>query len=293
MCEFCMKHGAGKKWYLQARNYCADRVRGSQRFRDAIRWLLEETADEPAVLRRRKRLLSLPIVGWAAKRFITRTMKPIHFGQILTLADVERVFGLVDEINLFPCLCRRRLTGKRDERCCFGLGSYPREVFEDMPEFAVDTQRLSVGEATELARDFERRGLVHTIWTLETPFIVGICSCRPGECLGLEYTLAGARVMFNGEQTFRIDPAVCTACGTCTKRCYFQAVAADAKSGKRRIDPAICSGCGLCASACPVSAISAEAKQERPGSLLPQSDSPRSHLSSSDCAMARGDTELD
>lgn len=70
-------------------------------------------------------------------------------------------------------------------------------MLEDLPEFVTDAQRLTVAEATELARDLDRRGLVHSIWTLDTPFIVGVCSCRPGECLGLDYTLAGARVLFN------------------------------------------------------------------------------------------------
>ena len=27
MCEFCHKHGEGKKWYLQAQNYAEDRLR--------------------------------------------------------------------------------------------------------------------------------------------------------------------------------------------------------------------------------------------------------------------------
>ena len=261
MCEFCMKHGAGKKWYLQAQNYSADRVRGSQRFRDGMRWLLEETPNQAAVLKRRMRLLDLPIVGWAAKRFITSKMKPVHFGQVLALDDVVKVFGLADEINLFPCMCRRQLTGKRDERYCFGLGSYPREVMEDMPEFVADAQRLTVEEATELVRDFERRGLVHTVWTLETPFIVAVCSCRPGECLGLEYTLAGARVMFKGESAFRVEPTRCIACGVCEKRCYFHAIAPGSTCGTRRIDHANCNGCGLCASACPAGAISVQTKQ--------------------------------
>jgi len=258
MCEFCMKHGAGKKWYLQAQNYSADRVRNSRRFRDGLRWLLRDRGDESGIHRRNMRLLDVPIVGWAAKRLITRRMKTLHFGQVLALEDVERVFSLVDEINLFPCTCRRRLVGKQDERCCFGLGSYPREVIEDIPEFVSDTQRLTVEEATEKVRDLERQGLVHTIWTMDTPFIVGVCSCRPGECLGLEYTLAGARVMFKGEHTYQVDPTLCTACGVCEKRCYFGAVTVDPVSGKRRIDPAACHGCGLCASACPAGAIAVD-----------------------------------
>jgi len=256
MCEFCMKHGAGRKWYLQARNYSADLVRNSRRFRDAMHWLLRGEAEGVGVAKRRLWLVDVPIVGWAVKRLVTMRMKPIHFGQVLTIDDVEKVFGLADEINLFPCVCRKHMVGKNDERYCFGLGSYPRELLDDQPDSGSEGERLTVEEAMELARDFERRGLIHTIWTLDTPFIIGVCSCRPGECLGLAYTLAGARMMFRGEHIFQVDTEKCTGCGACDERCFFGALTPAPKGSPRRIDPAVCHGCGLCASNCPVGAIS-------------------------------------
>jgi hypothetical protein len=33
MCEFCIKHGEGKKWYLNANNYSADLLSDSSRMK--------------------------------------------------------------------------------------------------------------------------------------------------------------------------------------------------------------------------------------------------------------------
>ena len=33
MCEFCIKHGEGKKWYLQAKNYSDDLLSDARRRR--------------------------------------------------------------------------------------------------------------------------------------------------------------------------------------------------------------------------------------------------------------------
>ena len=33
MCEFCLKHGEGKKWYLRAENYSADLLSDARRRR--------------------------------------------------------------------------------------------------------------------------------------------------------------------------------------------------------------------------------------------------------------------
>jgi hypothetical protein len=33
MCEFCLKHGEGKKWYLQAKNYSDDLLSDARRRR--------------------------------------------------------------------------------------------------------------------------------------------------------------------------------------------------------------------------------------------------------------------
>ncbi len=54
---------------------------------------------------------------------------------------------------------------------------------------------------------------------------------------------------------YKIDPDMCTACGTCIDECPVEAISAgDVYS----IDASACSDCGTCADVCPIEAISAE-----------------------------------
>lgn len=54
---------------------------------------------------------------------------------------------------------------------------------------------------------------------------------------------------------YKIDPDMCTACGTCIDECPVEAISAgDVYS----IDPSLCSDCGTCADVCPIEAISTE-----------------------------------
>jgi hypothetical protein len=49
-----------------------------------------------------------------------RTMKDLHYGQIVPIEDVERIFGFVNSIIRTSCLCRRMLTGE-EKRYCYGI----------------------------------------------------------------------------------------------------------------------------------------------------------------------------
>jgi NAD-dependent dihydropyrimidine dehydrogenase PreA subunit len=61
-------------------------------------------------------------------------------------------------------------------------------------------------------------------------------------------------------------PDRCNFCGSCVKRCHFNAFYHDEtriEVGKRwlknvRFNPDLCWGCGLCANSCPAGAISME-----------------------------------
>jgi MinD superfamily P-loop ATPase len=64
---------------------------------------------------------------------------------------------------------------------------------------------------------------------------------------------------FIGGSIARVDPSICTGCGTCTEICRFEAVA---KNGDRyRIDELACEGCAACVYQCPVEAIEMRAQR--------------------------------
>jgi len=61
---------------------------------------------------------------------------------------------------------------------------------------------------------------------------------------------------FSGGKMARIDPDLCTSCGTCLDVCKFDAVIAPAKEGDAyAIDPVLCEGCGVCHYFCEFGAI--------------------------------------
>ena len=255
MCEFCLKHGEGRKWYLEARNYSFDLVRDKRKFRRLLDRLSAVSEAGAAGTDRLRRLLGVPVIGRAFSWLVTRKMKQVHFGQVLTLEDVERVFRLVDVIHGFPCVCRKYLLSGDDERYCFALGTFFHDVLDDAPDLAGTGEELTAEEACRRARAFEEKGLLHTIWTLETPFIIGICSCRPGECLAMElHTNLRTQVMFRGEYRFEIPAAACVGCGKCLETCYFGAIGVDGPTGTCTVEADRCHGCGLCSRACPVGA---------------------------------------
>ena len=88
MCEFCLKHGEGKKWYLQAKNY-ADDLLSDIRQRKFIQDFmagnevtegvagLERLDQAPRFLRR--------LIG----RMISTRMKHVHYGQVVPLRTLS------------------------------------------------------------------------------------------------------------------------------------------------------------------------------------------------------------
>ena len=124
MCEFCIQHGEGKKWYLQAKNYAEDLLSDVRRRRFIADFFtrpehLEEGSASMARLSR-----APAFVQRAVKGSITRKMKKEHFGQVLPLEDIEEIFGFVNSIVRVPCICRHVTLG-REARYCYGVSMGP------------------------------------------------------------------------------------------------------------------------------------------------------------------------
>jgi len=256
MCEFCLKHGEGRTWYLDARNYSTDLIKNNRKFQDLLQWVDDAGRAGPKPLEKLRLINRVPGLGFLIRWMVTRQMKAKHFGQVLTLADVEKVFNIADVIRLYPCVCRQGTTGKCDERYCFALGSFVHEMLDRIPDTSGPGEDLTVAQALERARVFQEQGLVLTVWTLETPFIIGICSCRPGECLAFEMEFGlRTKAMFKGEYVAEIDGSRCTGCRKCLEACHFKAIDDRGTGESCTIRPDACYGCGLCARGCPVDAI--------------------------------------
>ena len=124
MCEFCLQHGEGKKWYLQAKNYADDLLSDLRRRR-----FIEKFLSDPEALAREvhdiERLNKMPaFIRSIVSRLITRKMKKIHFGQIVPIEDIEQIFGFVNSIIRVACICRQASLGQ-EKRYCYGVSLSP------------------------------------------------------------------------------------------------------------------------------------------------------------------------
>lgn len=266
MCEFCHKHGEGKKWYLQAKNYSEDLLSdlGRREFITGFFGHPEGARAMPRRLEERQRLPSF--VRRVLNLRDTRRQKKIHFGQVLPIEDVGRIFDFVTSIVRIACYCRHATVGN-EQRYCYGISMAPEggELFNIIrqvdPGYLIgpDTaglENLSKEEALAAHREHEREGLCHTVWTFMTPFIGGICNCDRADCLALRSTVMYERpVLFRAEYAAEVNPELCNGCRACMRVCQFGAISYRAAVEKALIDIRRCYGCGICRAVCAKGAI--------------------------------------
>jgi len=275
MCDFCVQHGHGKKWYLEAENYSEDLLSDVSR-RNFIRDFFahpEHLGRDSAQL---DRLSQAPgFVRRAVSSALERRMKKWHFGQVLPLEDVEEIFGFVNSIVRVPCICRYVGLG-REVGYCYGVSMGPGGgAFGDLLDELDDSflkgpdtsglDRISKEDALAAFADHEKEGLCHTVWTFKAPFIGGICNCDRADCMAMKATVVhDLRVMFRAEYVAEVNPDLCVGCRACMRACQFGALAYSAADQKAVVDQTACYGCGVCRSACPNGAITLRPRAEVP-----------------------------
>ena len=140
-------------------------------------------------------------------------------------------------------------------RCAYGCLLKPQRPSPRSHEKR-GARRISLAQALVTLKRTHEAGLVHMAYTFkgkEKPEV--ICSCCSCCCHSLsalirfgipDHVVASDYIAQDNNET-------CENCGTCVKRCQFQA--------RRIIDkklisnPAKCFGCGLCVSTCPTKSI--------------------------------------
>jgi len=274
MCEFCTRHGEGKKWYLEMKNYSQELLNapltpeeqeasGASTRAEYLatfckHFVRPAATGEPESVEEMALAVVPGAIRWAAAGDLAKAFeehKRTHFGQVVTLEDAERIIDSVDSITRLPCGCRYFTTGKTDKRYCFGLGVTAKGLPRIMPD-ARSFEVLTKEEAKKIIRDYDTEGLVHTVWTAVTPFIIGLCNCDH-DCLAYRGYIEqrGSPSFFRGESLGEVDVEACSGCKDCIKQCQFGALFYSSALGRVYIDPTRCFGCGVCRAACPTEAI--------------------------------------
>lgn len=265
MCEFCVKHGEGKKWYLQAKNYSSDLLSDLKRRNLVVKtayWTNDLWNVKVKMIRRLP--LHAPIVGSLVKGLIQRVMKKNHWGQVIPIEDVERVLSFTNSITRIPCICRIITMGIKEKRLCFLLSLDPGKVsmadivdqsFLGGPDVA-KFEKVDKQWALNFMRECESKGMVHSIWTFGTPFIGAICNCEYSTgCIPMKMYKEITPIMFRAEYVATIDTDKCIGCKDCVKICQFDAIVFDSQKKKASIDTKRCYGCGICRSVCKKDAL--------------------------------------
>lgn len=283
MCEFCTKHGEGKKWYLQIKNY-SDELLYEE---------LSSTQKEITKVKTRVEYLDdlfenfvMPAISSVSKeQDESQSAEPSsesaevlpseettvahrqveHFGQILPIEDVEEVIDIASSITRMACGCRFFNAGKKDERYHFGLMVDRRGTFEKFPDAASSLEVLDKEETKKIFRKYDEEGMIHMIYTAVTPYVMCLCNCDR-DCSNYKKYIGnrGAPRFFRAEYICKVDWELCNGCRTCMSRCQFGAKTYSAALGKVYIDPTRCFGCGVCRAVCSNDAITQIPRRQSP-----------------------------
>lgn len=272
MCDWCITHGAGEKWYLQAKNYSATMLEDPDRqtFFDEYFHKLEKELGIliPSV---DWIMTHVPVVSDLFRRILGGWVNTWHGGQVVPLEDAKATLRLADAnggIARYSCICRRMLGGRRHEPMClfFGVDFPWARPLSDYADFSPEFEPLSVEEADAFLEETDDLGLVHHVATLQTPFLLGICSCEYPTCIFMRLRRDWGidRISQKGEYLARIDTALCNSCGKCLERCQFGAIYHAPELDAVAVNYERCFGCGVCRVGCSSGAISLAARESMP-----------------------------
>jgi Pyruvate/2-oxoacid:ferredoxin oxidoreductase delta subunit len=260
MCQFCVEHGEGKKWYLQAKNYSLELMNEERKrfMADFFENFERMVGDRLGALD--KALAANPAAAASVFPQLVERQQKEHWGQVVPLEEVEQILDGSVAVVRVPCVCRSTLRGIRDARYCFGVTTSVKDpratVFQQYPDYSTDLEVLNKEEAKKAIQKLDRNGLVHTVWTFLTPFIGGLCNCTVNECLALKTrTRLGFPTFFKAEYVATIDWETCSGCRDCMMVCNFGAINYSAYVDKCSINQLQCYGCGVCRAVCTRDAI--------------------------------------
>jgi Pyruvate/2-oxoacid:ferredoxin oxidoreductase delta subunit len=264
MCEFCTKHGEGKKWYLNVKNYSQDLLSDIKRHRftkEALYWIDDVYNIKLKIVKLSP--LKVPIIGSIFRGIFKNMVINQHWGQVVPIEDVKNILNFTNSITRVPCVCRKITTGK-ENRVCFlisvnpattGVADIIDQSFFGGPDVA-KFEKAQNKWTLDFMKENETRGMFHTIWTFMTPFIGALCNCDISTgCIAMKLFKEAMPVVFRAEYVAMVDENKCVGCQECIKLCQFGAIELDKKTKKIKIGTKKCYGCGICRSVCKKNAI--------------------------------------
>lgn len=270
MCELCTKHGEGKKWYLQAKNYSDDLLTDTMRRSVVSQFCTTSLNRVPA----ETPLGKLMAMQQSLPELVRETLTPYrreltlktYRHQVLPIEDIEEVFTFLGSVVRLPCVCRQRKHAK-EQRYCYGLSLKPEggeffRIIESIDKSFVNgpdasgMEKLTKEQAMNNLREYELEGAFHCVYIFMEPYIAGICNCDRADCSQMRSEGPLPMLMARGEYVAKADPQLCNGCRACMKVCQFGALGFSVANKKIFIDQRKCYGCGICRASCAQKALS-------------------------------------
>jgi ferredoxin len=234
-------------------NYSIELLNQNNRRQYAAEFLNGFHTRVPKSVQQLDKIRNTPLMN-LAKPILTFAQKQDHYGQVVPLEDVEKIFEMVQGVVRLPCVCRRVTTGNMNARYCYGL-TMDKQLMDALDD-SFSLELLTNEEALESIRKLDKEGLVHSVWTFKTPFIGGLCNCDQ-DCMA--YRMTHVRkdypVMFRAEWVAEVSVDACNGCRLCMRQCQYGAIRYSSNNKKVVIDPTACYGCGVCRAVCKRDAI--------------------------------------
>ena len=178
---------------------------------------------------------------------------------ILPYEDVAKIIDEARIIAIAKCACKTR-TETLGIRAC--KEKYPLETcfyMNHMATFIIEKdlgREISKEETKRLCKEFNQKGLVHTIENYEEgthSLLCNCCSCCCNPLGGITmWDKPHAVAMANYVAEIE-DIEMCERCGICETNCIFKAISLNEIGPE--IDEDKCMGCGICAVNCSASII--------------------------------------
>ncbi|MHA1907672.1 MAG: 4Fe-4S binding protein [Candidatus Thorarchaeota archaeon] len=260
MCDYCTQHGAGARWYQNARNYSKE-LASSAHVRDFCEsYFSREIPAGPDGFSSISERISQPIKPNEKERVDERYNKYLHH-QVVTLQEAKQVLEIAsrqtDEhehaVVQLPCICRHVAYGGDKDLRCFGI-TFSDTYTRRFPSYlGGNHQYVSAEEASNILDEWiQTDSIVHAVSALGVPYIGMLCNCDMQVCRPFIHRqrLGIVSPWYKGHYAAVVDDSKCVGCGTCEKECPFDIAELDTDNQIAIIDPEECHGCGVCTNHC-------------------------------------------
>jgi len=261
MCDYCTKHGHGRKWYLNVRNYAKKLARDNPNKDFSMDYFARDIQPGTGKYQTPKEVPTQEEISSVDQRY----QKYLHH-QIINLEEALTILQLADNrteehektVVMFPCVCRYVTYGSDPGRHCFGI-AFTYEYTKRFPNYLGGGHRYVSGEeARELLQEMaQKENVVHAVSTLAVPYLGLLCNCDMKVCQPYlrRVRLGITSPIYKAHYRAQVNAQKCNGCGDCESTCPFKVVRINPDSNLAEIARDLCYGCGLCERSCPEEAI--------------------------------------